>query len=213
MIETQLFLSLVAALDSPEEMTRLDAVYKLQREKRAIRHLIRVLGDQKECGRVRGQAAESLAILRKRKAIKPLVDASADPCPEVRFWCVFGLGCFVKRRGTPLLIVRALEQRLHDDESPDNRGNWWSVGLEALAMLRRCKKSRLPIEREFRETLLTVLRDPLNHRDKWRWADCYWNDCIARLETGQRSLYDAALLKIRDAGFDPVSFGQHSDVS
>ncbi len=48
---------------------------------------------------VRGQAAENLTLFRtrKRKIAMVLVDSSADASAEVRFWCVFGLGHFVRR--------------------------------------------------------------------------------------------------------------------
>src|SRR6267142_515136 len=95
-----LFYSLVAALASQEERERFDAVYKLGwgRDKRAIRCLIRVLRNRHETASIRGQAAESLSLLGKRKAIRPLVECSTDGSAEVRFWCVFGLGHFVRRR-------------------------------------------------------------------------------------------------------------------
>src|SRR5713101_933349 len=124
---------------------------------------------------VRGQVAESLRSYRTKKTIKALVDCSADASAEVRFWCVFGLGHFVRKRKTPLVVARALEERLGDIESPDDRGNWWPIGLEALAMLRGYKKSCFPIEQIFRETILRVMREPLNHSHRWRWADCYWD--------------------------------------
>jgi hypothetical protein len=69
-------------------------------------------------------------------------------------------------RGQPLVVIRALHDRLGDMESPDDRGNWWPVGLEALAMLRSYKKSRLPIEQMFRGTILKVMRDPLSHSNQ-----------------------------------------------
>src|SRR6266702_523005 len=128
--------SLVAHLDSNEQKERLDAAYRLglERDKRVLPHLIRVLRNHDESPMVRGQVAESLKSYRKKKTIKALVDCSADASAEVRFWCVFSLGTFVRRRKTPLVVVRALEDRLGDTDSPDDRGNWWPVGLQALAM-------------------------------------------------------------------------------
>jgi hypothetical protein len=204
--------ALVAQLDSNEPMERLDAVYKLGsgRDRRAIPHLIRVLKNHDESPMVRGQAAESLTMFRtrRRKVAMALVDSIADASAEVRFWCVFSLGQFVKKRKTPLPVIRALRARLTDTESPDDHGNWWPVGLEALAMLRGHKKSRFPIEQMFKETILSVMRNPLDYRDQWRWADCYWDDGIAGSEIEGRALYDAALQKITEAGFEPVRFGQ-----
>jgi len=200
--------SLVAQLDSNEPKERLDAAYRLgsERDQRAIPHLIRVLRNHDESPMVRGQVAESLKSYRKKKTIKALVDCSGDASAEVRFWCVFSLGTFVRRRKTPLVVVRALEDRLGDTDSPDDRGNWWPVGLEALAMLQRYKKSRFPIEQVFKQTILRVMREPLNHSHRWRWADCYWDDALAGSLPEGRMLYETALRQIREAGFEPISF-------
>jgi hypothetical protein len=212
MMDSARLWSLVAQLDSNEQIKRLDAVYKLRsdRDKRAVPHLIRMLRHHEESPMIRGQAAESLSLVRKRKrkAIKALVESSADASAEVRFWCVFGLGHFIRKRKTPLVVVRALEDRLGDLESPDDSGNWWTVGLEALATLRGYKKPRSPIGRIFRETILNVMRDPLSHSHQWRWADCYWNDALAGSVAEGSMLYETALQRIREAGFEPAVFGQ-----
>ncbi len=97
-----------------------------------------------------------------------------------------------------MAVIRALKARLTDAESPDDRGNWWSVGLEALAMLRGHKKSRFPIEEMFKETILSVMRNPLDYRDQWRWADCYWDDRIAGSGIEGRALYEAALRVVQE---------------
>ena len=47
-------------------------------------------------------------------------------------------------------------------------------------MLRRCRQTRYPIEALFKETILRVMRDPLNHASKWEWANCYWQDEFCR---------------------------------
>ncbi len=73
-------------------------------------------------------------------------------------------------------------------------------------MLRGYKKSRFPIEQIFRETILRVMREPLNHSHQWRWADCYWDDVLAGSVPEGRMLYETALRQIREAGFEPVSF-------
>lgn len=79
---------MISAFDHPH------AAYTLgwRRDRRAVPCLIRVLSNQQETSNVRGRAAESLGILRKRKAIAALVEGSTDPSPEVRFWWVFALG-------------------------------------------------------------------------------------------------------------------------
>ena len=141
-----------------------------------------------------------------------LVKSSEDPSAEVRFWCVFALGSsFVRRRKTRLAVVRALEARLGDLECPEIIG-YWPVGLEALAMLQGCRQTRYPIVALFRETMLKVMHDPLNHASKWGWANCYWRDDLAEsVEEGQR-LQTAAAYKVSDAGFDPMTFGRLSQV-
>jgi HEAT repeats len=174
---------------------------------RAIPYLIRVLRNRQETASIRGQAAEGLSLFGKRKAIQTLVECSSDDSAEVRFWCVFALGSFVRRRKTPAIVVRALEERLQDSECPDNRGSWWPVRLEALAMLGANRESRFPFNDVFKETILELIRDPLSHRNEWRWADCYWDDAIADSVAEGRSLYNSALQKIREAGFEPAQFG------
>jgi hypothetical protein len=203
--------SLVAKLASVEEMERRQAVHSLYRDKRGIPYLLQVLADRSESPITRGDAAELLKFSRKRKAIEALVKFSADPSSEVRFWCVFALGSFVRRRKTRLAVVRALEARLGDLEYPDIIG-FWPIGLEALAMLQGCRQTRHPIETLFKETMLKVMGDPLNHASKWGWANCYWRDGIAEsVDEGER-LQTAAAYKLSDAGFDAVTFGRSSGI-
>lgn len=210
-MESADFYSLVAKFGSADETERRQAVQGLYRDERGIPYLLRVLADRAESPGIRGDAAELLKFWRKRKVISALVKFSADPSAEVRFWCVFALGSFVRRRKTPLAVVRALEARLGDLEYPDIIG-YWPVGLEALAMLRGCSQTRYPIEALFRETMLKVMRDPLSHASRWGWANCYWYDDIAgSAEEGQR-LQTAAAYKVSDAGFDPMTFGRSSGV-
>jgi hypothetical protein len=203
------FYSLVAKLGSTDEAERRQAVQGLYRDRRGIPYLLRVLADRSESPIIRGDAAELLKFWRKKKVIRALVKFSADSSAEVRFWCVFALGSFVRRRKTRLSVVRALEARLGDLEYPDIIG-FWPVGLEALAMLRGCRQTRYPIEALFRERILEVMRDPLNHASEWDWANCYWQDDIAEsVEEGER-LQTAAAYKVSDAGFDPMTFGRLS---
>ena len=183
-METSQLYSLVARLESKDEQERVDAVYRLEvRDKRALPHLLRVLLDKSESPQVRAQAAENLKEARKRRAMKALVECSADESPEVRFWCVFALGSSVRRRRrriTPRIVIQALEMRLGDTECPDDRGNWWPVGLEALAMLQSYKGSRGRHVDQCRDTILEVMRDPLADAGQRKWADCYWHERIAR---------------------------------
>jgi hypothetical protein len=208
-VESAEFYSLVAKLGSADETERRQAVHRLDRDKRGIPYLLSVLADPSESPTIRGEAAELLKFSRKRKVIRALVKFSSDPSAEVRFWCVFALGSFVRPRKTRLAVVRALEARLGDLEYPDIIG-YWPVGLEALAMLERCRQTRYPVEALFTETILTVMRDPLNNASKWGWANFYWYDEIAEsVEEGQR-LQTAAAYKVSDAGFDPMTFGRLS---
>ncbi len=203
------FYSLVARLASPEEIERRQAVHSLYRDKRGVPYLVHVLTDRSETPITRGDAAELLLLTRskKRKVIEALVNFSADPSAEVRFWCVFALGHFVRRRKTRLAVVQALEARLGDLEYPDIVG-FWPVGLEALAMFQGCRQSRYPIEALFKETIVKVMRDPLNNASKWGWANCYWSDDIAgSLQEGVK-LQATAERTVREAGFDPMTFGR-----
>jgi hypothetical protein len=54
----------------------------------------------------------------------------------------------------------------------------------------------------------SVVRNPLNYRNQWRWAEFYWDDRIAGSETEGCALYDSALQKITEAGFEPATFGR-----
>jgi hypothetical protein len=204
---------LQTALGDPLEARRYAAAYALgfsRRDKRAISPLIRVLENRDETPRVRAQAAECLGMLGKRKAIRALIECSTDESAEVRFWCVFAMGSYPwRRRGRkrPLSVVRALEARLADSESPDDRGNYWAVRLEALAMLGG-RAARHPATKMFRETMLSVLREPLNHRDQWQWAACYWDTYDLCPGADSTKIFDAAVQMIHNAGFDPVSFGR-----
>ncbi|HZO55054.1 MAG TPA: HEAT repeat domain-containing protein [Bryobacteraceae bacterium] len=204
-------LPLIAALSDPLEARRWGAVYALgftRRDGRVIRPLIQVLLNREETPRVRAQAAECLGMQGKRKAVNALIKCCADDSAEVRFWSVFALGQYRWRRNkTPRAVVRALEARLEDSESPDDRGNWWTVGLEALAMLRFSGPRHFG-PRLFRDRVLQVFKDPLNHSDEWQWATGYWDISELYCELEVQALFDAAVRTISEAGFDPVVFGR-----
>ncbi len=203
------FYSLVAKLGSTDEMDRQKAVHGLYRDKRGIPFFLRILADRSESPIIRGDAAELLKYSRRARVIRALVEFSEDPSEEVRFWCVFALGSSIRRRKTRLAVMRAIEARLADLECPDLIG-YWPVGLEALAMLQGCRQTHYPIEALFTETMLKVMRDPLNHPSKWDWANCYWRDEIAGSVEEGGILQTAANYKVSNAGFDPTAFGRYS---
>jgi hypothetical protein len=208
-------LDLMRALKDPVEARRWEAVYALgsnRKDGRAVAALVGVLLDKCESPRVRGQAAECLGMIGRRKALRALVDCSGDDSADVRFWCVFAMGQCQRRswrrRHKPRAeIVKALEARLVDHARPDVRG-YWRVGLEALAVL-SCIAVRHPAKEQFRKVMLSVLENPLQYRDEWRWAAWYWNMFNnPRSECDAMALFDAAVQKIHAAGFDPVEFGR-----
>jgi hypothetical protein len=207
-VDTARLYALIAQLASPVEEERFNAIKGLsvRVDKRAIPHLIAVLRNPSEVPSLRGDAAEALRLRTKKKMItQALAECSADPSPAVRFWCVFSMGHFVRRRKTPTIVRRALEARLDDLEYP--RG-WWPIGLEALAMLQHCRTSRLPLSQMFLKTILEAMKDPLRNPVRWLWADEYWCDSVARKEPGGWALWDASIEKITAAGFDLVTFGR-----
>jgi HEAT repeat protein len=86
--------------------------------------LIGVVGNPEEHPGVRGQAAESLAYSRDKRACKFLISALSDPSAEVRFWAAFALGqirCHA--------ALRHLRRLAHSDKR--RLRGWWGVGKEA----------------------------------------------------------------------------------
>jgi hypothetical protein len=84
---------------------------------------------------------------------------------RIRFWAVFGLGqsCRGDARA-----VQALESMLDDEEVPP--GNWWPVGMEALAMLANLRpeyKTKLVAETR------RILSAPDSTPEARRWAEGY----------------------------------------
>ena len=191
----------ITALNAPEESKRWEAAHMLGSHRGSLttRYLIPVLRNREESERVRGQAAESLGYLRKRKAIPALVEASQDESSEVRFWSVFALGNYVRGVTTPTPVVQALEERLEDTGIPNQRGLVWPIGWEALAMLVDCRTSRLPVRTMFRDFMMETLLDPQAYKDRWDWASCYFH----HLGPGTREACEISKSK----GFDPETFG------
>jgi hypothetical protein len=208
-VESVRFYSLVAKLKSVDEMERRSAVHEIYTDKRSIPYLLDVLADRSESPITRGDAAELLNRWRKGKVVTALVKFSADPSAEVRFWCVFALGSFVRRKKTRLAVVRALEARLGDIDYPDILG-YWPIGLEALAMLQGCRQTRYPVHALFAETMLKTMRDPVHHPVTYAWANCYWRDDLARAPEDGQQLQANAGFKVSDAGFDPMTFGRRT---
>ncbi len=159
---------MIAALKDPLEARREAAAYYLNfrmTDRRPIRPLIRVLDDPSETPAVRGQVAEALAYSRKRKSIRALIRGSRDASARVRFWCVFALGPFVRKRKCPRAVMEALAERLDDMESTQG---YWPIRLEALAMLAKARQHATAFARE-RER---VLHDPSSDAEK-NWAEFY----------------------------------------
>jgi hypothetical protein len=206
--KAEYFWPFISALRSPEEPKRYEAAYTLgfRSTRRAIPFLTAALSHANESERVRGQAAEALGQSLKRKVIPVLAACSADPSPEVRFWCVFSLGHFVRRLKTPPQVVRALEARLDDRERPSQRGHYWPIGWEALAMLNGCKTSRFPVSTMFRDFMLETLRDPEAHSDRLSWAAWYWHP--PKRTSAEAELWAEALRNSQSRGFDPETYGR-----
>jgi hypothetical protein len=211
-MKTEELNSALADLRSTDADRRGNALGRLgfSRDKRALPHVIRVLRDRNEAPSVRGDAAESLKDWRGRKAMRTLVECSAEPSADVRFWCVFALGQgWVGRRNEPLVVTRALEARLEDRELPWGC-TWWPVGLEALAMLQGSRRSRLPLASMFNHKMQQTLRDPLGNRDQWQWVRCYVD---ARHDHhAYDALFQHASQVIRGAGHNPDEFGWYDSM-
>jgi HEAT repeat protein len=118
-------------LSAPAPEVREAAAYALRGyffeqhiDNRILAALIRVVGNPDEHPGVRGQAAESLARSRSKRACNPLIRALSDPSAEVRFWAAFALGQIRCQAALPHLrrLARSDRRRL--------RG-WWTVSKEA----------------------------------------------------------------------------------
>lgn len=188
---------LLDALHDSREERRWGAVYALSsasRTHRAVIALMGVLLNRAETPLVRGQAAECLGMLGKSRATKALIRASRDPSPDVRFWCVFGLGqlnaCSRRRLGRA--GIRALEARLDDWAKPEG-SNYWPIRFEALAILQGLSESTAAV---FQQELQRVLDDPIANAELWPWAQCYTDEVVE------------AVAKIAAAGLDPVTLGR-----
>jgi len=100
----------------------------------ALGQLTEMLLSPAEPASIRAQAAESLGYLRDRRAVEPLIQATADSSPEVRFSAVFALGAI----GDP-----SAQQTLEEITRSDNGvvEDWGKVADEALGALESLKRA------------------------------------------------------------------------
>ena len=116
---------------------RAAAAYAMQlvSSPRAIRALEKVVKNNSERPRVRGEAAEALAHRHRRKSHDVLLAELGHSSKEVRFWCAFALGEMAEKRA-----VSVLEGLVATDKRVV-RG-WHSVAKEAADALRNIKAAR-----------------------------------------------------------------------
>src|SRR3954471_17794718 len=122
----------VTALTDANPQRRYAAAYALgllRPGKRVIDSLIRVVAHARELLSVGGVTAESLN--GYTDAVPALVSAVNDNAVDVRFWAVWALGAQsgkqLQQKLEPLLAAKLLDEAIYP--------GFWSVGLEALAML------------------------------------------------------------------------------
>lgn len=134
----------------------------------AARLLIRILEDPAETSYIRGRAAEALTYGRRPGAAEACARSLSDPDPRVRFWAVFALGSIARfRRGLHAFAAARLEPLTGDEgEMP----GYWSVGLEARAMLEDIYPERREAGEKGRQAILADANAPKALR---RWAECY----------------------------------------
>jgi HEAT repeat protein len=135
---TQLERSLIQTLQRGRRpFNRAAAAHAMQlvSSPRAIRALEKVVKNNSERPRVRGEAAEALAHRHRRKSHDVLLAALGDSSKEVRFWCAFALGEMAEKRA-----VSALEGLVANDKRVV-RG-WHSVAKEAADALKNVKAAR-----------------------------------------------------------------------
>ena len=135
-----------------------------QRGRAVAKALAECLVDGSQLVETREEAAESLSYVGTRETVEALIGALGDPEPRVRFWAVFGLGgiCRTDERAT-----RALETMLDD---PGEMPGYWSVGLEALAMLQIAHPRYRGRGRELAQR---IEADATATEAQRRWAESY----------------------------------------
>ncbi|HET8548849.1 MAG TPA: HEAT repeat domain-containing protein [Bryobacteraceae bacterium] len=145
---------------------RFDAIDRLGclRSPPVTSFLIAVLKNRAEDVRMRGRAAETLALHETARATRALISSLDDPAVEVRFWAVFALGSHPARKAIP-----AVEAMLGDHAVLPG---WWSVAQEAEAVLDSlrtgCGRSA-----ELQTRVEAILADEHASAEDRRWAECY----------------------------------------
>lgn len=138
--------------------------------------LVDAVLDKSQPQQVREEAAESLAYLGCAGAVPALISVLDEPEVRMRFWAVFALGSLGRTLAPQHhgRIVQALERMMRDEVVPP--GNWWSVRLEALAML----GALTPHHRQILQAEIdAVLSDREASPEDRRWAECYSTQALA----------------------------------
>lgn len=122
---------------SPSVTARAATAYVLGRvsDPSVIDCLIQILTDQSEEDIVRSHAAESLGLLRDKRALDYLISSLRDSSTSVRFWAAFALGEL--RDST---AISALRELVEADKS--SLEGWWSVKKEALDAIDKIIKQK-----------------------------------------------------------------------
>ncbi len=128
---------LVSLATHSEHATKRAAVaYVLGRvvDEMATECLLRFLSNHEEDEGVRTHAAESLGLLKDRRAVDALLAALNDSSPSVRFWSAYALGEIGDPRAVPAL------RRLADSDDSEIEG-WGSLKEEALEAIHRIESA------------------------------------------------------------------------
>jgi HEAT repeat protein len=151
----------------------------LPRADRVNRALAACLGDRKQPPEVRTEAAESLKYGESTVGTEALIEALQHPEVSVRFFAVFALGPRLKIPG----VIEALTGKLDDE---DELQGYWSVGLEALAMLSTSEgapeefleRAQNEARRIFASAPRISKKDPQRYQKltpEFRWAEGYFD--------------------------------------
>jgi HEAT repeat protein len=159
---------LIRALQDENPHRRTGAARALGWMRQPSRALARALAecllDRSQLLETREEAAESLSYVGTRETVEALIAVLGDPEPRVRFWAVFGLGGICRRDER---ATRALETMLED---PGEMPGYYSVGLEALAVLRNAHHR---FEGRWQEMRQRITADEGATEAQRRWVE--WN--------------------------------------